>query len=234
MKKILFYMATATIGLALLSSCGDKSASSSSESTASLSNEIDSLSYTLGVTFGNQLKEAELNEIDLDLAIQGIKDALNSTPKVDIYTAQNVVQQYMLRKMFQKNIDAGNAFLEENKAKEGVEAMPNGIQYKITKLGTGPKPAATDIVEVYYKGMLIDGTVFDTNEGSEPISFPLNQVITGWTQGLQQIPEGSKVTLYIPQELAYGANPRPGGPIEPYMTLIFDIELLKVTPQSQQ
>ncbi|HEY8405229.1 MAG TPA: FKBP-type peptidyl-prolyl cis-trans isomerase, partial [Flavobacteriales bacterium] len=120
-------------------------------------------------------------------------------------------------------------FLEENKMKDGVQTTPSGLQYKVIHEGNGPKPAATDIVEVHYHGTLIDGTVFDSSvERGEPIRFPLNQVIPGWTEGLQLMSKGSKYILYVPENLAYG--PRSMGSIKPYSTLIFEVELLDINP----
>jgi FKBP-type peptidyl-prolyl cis-trans isomerase len=133
----------------------------------------------------------------------------------------------------EKNKKAGEDYLAENKGKAGVITLPSGLQYKIIQEGTGPKPKETDVVEVHYRGTLIDGTEFDSSYSrGKTETFPLNGVIRGWTEGLQHVNEGSKVIFYIPQELAYGATPRPGGPIEPYMALIFEIELIKVQAQN--
>ena len=114
-------------------------------------------------------------------------------------------------------------------AKEGVKVTKSGLQYKVVKAGTGPKPAATDTVTVHYQGTLIDGTEFDSSyKRGEPTSFPLNRVIKGWTEGLQLMKEGATYMFYIPGDLAYGPNPRPGGKIGPNATLIFKVELIKV------
>ncbi len=125
--------------------------------------------------------------------------------------------------------EKGEKFLAENKTKEGVKTTASGLQYKITKEGTGKSPAATDRVLVHYEGKLLDGTVFDSSiKRGEPIAFPLNRVIPGWTEGLQLIKEGGKAILYIPSKLAYGASGTPGGPIGPNETLIFEVELIKI------
>ena len=125
--------------------------------------------------------------------------------------------------------EKGEKFLAENKSKEGVKTTASGLQYKITKEGTGKSPAATDRVLVHYEGKLLDGTVFDSSiKRGEPIAFPLNRVIPGWTEGLQLLKEGGKAILYIPSKLAYGPGGTPGGPIGPNETLIFEVELIKV------
>jgi FKBP-type peptidyl-prolyl cis-trans isomerase FklB len=129
----------------------------------------------------------------------------------------------------EQNMMEGIAFLEANKAKEGIVALPSGLQYKVITEGTGKKPGATDSVTVHYTGMLTDGRVFDSSvERGQPISFPLNRVIAGWTEGLQQMSEGSKYTLFIPSTLGYGAYGAPGSIIGPNATLIFDVELIRV------
>ncbi|MDR0661058.1 MAG: FKBP-type peptidyl-prolyl cis-trans isomerase [Prevotellaceae bacterium] len=238
--KHLFYISVLSL---LLLSCE----SNGSKTSVNLSNGSDSLSYAVGIDLAEQLFANPQQSFDLSIVGQAIKDFKEGKAKMNSQEAYMFMQMYQQRELQrqmqeasnpetlkqyeEKNKAAGEKFLEENKTKDGVVTLSNGIQYKIIKQGNGPKPKATDVVEVFYKGTLIDGTVFDSNEGAEhPINFPLNGVIKGWTEGLQHINEGSKVTLYIPQELAYGSTPRPGGPIEPYMALIFDIELVKVTP----
>ncbi len=125
--------------------------------------------------------------------------------------------------------EKGEAFLKENAAKEGVKATASGLQYKIVKEGEGKSPKATDTVLVHYKGTLLDGKEFDSSyKRNEPIEFPLNRVIAGWTEGLQLLKEGGKAILYIPSKLAYGPTGTPGGPIGPNETLVFEVELLKV------
>lgn len=139
-------------------------------------------------------------------------------------------QEEEMKKQYDAQIKAAEAFLAQNKTKEGVVTLSSGVQYKVVKEGTGAKPIATDIVKVNYKGMLIDGTVFDTNEGKEPITFNVSGVIKGWTEVLQLMPAGSVWTVYVPYDLAYGAQER-GEHIKPFSTLIFDIELLEVNPK---
>jgi FKBP-type peptidyl-prolyl cis-trans isomerase FkpA len=134
-----------------------------------------------------------------------------------------------LTTMAETPVEKGEKFLAENKSKEGVKTTASGLQYKITKEGTGKSPAATDRVLVHYEGKLLDGTIFDSSiKRGEPIAFPLNRVIPGWTEGLQLIKEGGKAILYIPSKLAYGPGGTPGGPIGPNETLIFEVELIKI------
>jgi len=128
-----------------------------------------------------------------------------------------------------KNKEEGAAFLKANVKKPGVKTTPSGLQYKVITLGKGKKPKATDKVKVHYKGTLIDGKVFDSSyDRGEPISFGLDGVIKGWTEGLQLMPTGSKFEFVIPSELAYGESPRPGGPIGPNAVLVFEVELLGI------
>ena len=122
-------------------------------------------------------------------------------------------------------MDAGKKFLEENAKKEGIQTTASGLQYEVLRDGDGPKPGAVSTVEVHYEGRLIDGKVFDSSyQRKQTISFPLNRVIPGWTEGLQLMPTGSKYRLYIPSELGYGA----GGDIPPHAALIFDVELISI------
>ncbi len=134
-----------------------------------------------------------------------------------------------LNLMAQSALDKGTKFLTENARKDGVKSTASGLQYKILKEGTGKSPKATDTVKVHYRGTLLDGTEFDSSyKRGEPIEFPLNRVIPGWTEGVQLAKEGGKIQLFIPSKLAYGEGGTPGGPIGPNETLIFEIELLQV------
>jgi FKBP-type peptidyl-prolyl cis-trans isomerase FkpA len=131
--------------------------------------------------------------------------------------------------MTESPLEKGEKFLAENKTKEGVKTTASGLQYKITEEGTGKSPASADHVLVHYEGKLLDGTIFDSSiKRGEPIAFPLNGVIPGWTEGLQLMKEGGKAILYIPSKLAYGARGTPGGPIGPNETLIFEVQLIKI------
>jgi FKBP-type peptidyl-prolyl cis-trans isomerase FklB len=163
--------------------------------------------------------------------MQGFKDADAKTSLIQPDAANQYVndyffKQYSLKAEKDKSIQL--KWLEDNKAKEGVKVTASGLQYKVIDMGTGIKPLATNTVKVHYKGSLIDGTVFDSSyDRGEPIEFPLNGVIKGWTEGVQLMPQGSKFEFYIPYDLAYG-DKGAGGTIPPYATLIFIVELLEV------
>lgn len=174
-----------------------------------------------------------LNDINLDDFVSGLKDALEGKElKVNPQEANQLIQEYLDEKnaqQFEANKKEGQDYLEQNKGKEGVVTLESGLQYEVLTEGSGKKPGAADNVTVHYTGTLIDGTVFDSSvERGQPASFGVNQVIKGWTEALQLMSEGSKWRLTIPEELAYGANPHPGGPIKPFMTLLFDVELISV------
>jgi FKBP-type peptidyl-prolyl cis-trans isomerase len=142
-------------------------------------------------------------------------------------------QEEKMQVLGDANRKAGEAFLAENKTKDGVVTLPSGLQYKILKEGTGPKPAATDTVVCNYKGTLLDNTEFDSSyKRGQPATFPVGGVIKGWTEALQLMPVGSKWELFIPSELAYGARGGPGGGIGPNATLVFEVELMSIQPKA--
>jgi FKBP-type peptidyl-prolyl cis-trans isomerase FklB len=158
---------------------------------------------------------------DLLLSDQEITDAMNS-----YRTEVQARVKAKLEAEGAKNQEAGEKFLAENKTKEGVVTTASGLQYKVLKMGDGPKPTANDKVKVHYTGTLIDGKEFDSSRNREPITFALNRVIAGWTEGLQLMPKGSQFQFFIPPELAYGSQNKPG--IGPNQVLIFDVELLDI------
>ncbi|MGF1578506.1 MAG: FKBP-type peptidyl-prolyl cis-trans isomerase [Gemmataceae bacterium] len=190
------------------------------------------VSYTLGHNLGKKLNADGL-ELDYELLVQGLKDAAakKQSPLTDeeMTMAFQKWQQEARKRVAAKNKKAGEAFLAANKKKKGVVTLDSGLQYKILKAGTGKSPKATDTVKTHYHGTLIDGTVFDSSVKRQmPATFPVNGVIKGWTEALQKMKVGAKWKLFVPADLAYGETPRPGGPIGPNATLIFEVELLAI------
>lgn len=195
--------------------------------------DLDKASYGLGMNIGTSLKGEGVSEINVEMFAKGLTDMMKGNPlELSVQEAYESIQEFLATanaKKFEKNITEGKKFLEENAKRPGVVTLPSGLQYEILKEGNGPKPKATDTVTTHYHGTLIDGTVFDSSVvRNEPASFPVNGVIQGWVEALQLMPVGSKWKLFIPSDLAYGANPHPGGPIEPHMALIFEVELLAI------
>ena len=207
-----------------------------------LTTQKDKASYAIGMNIGRSVAaKFKSDSLDVNNAIflRGMKDALaggkmlltDDEAKAVLDTLQTEMRKTEEEKMAQAgdiNKAKGDAFLAANKAKDGVVTLPSGLQYKIVTPGTGPKPVATDSVVCNYRGTLIDGTEFDaSSKHGGPATFPVNQVIKGWTEALQLMPVGSKWQLYIPSDLAYGSRGA-GGDIGPNSTLIFDIELLSI------
>ena len=204
---------------------------------AELDTEQKKLGYIIGMDIGKSLKE-QGTEVDLDSLISAIKATYNGEElAMTAEEAALVRQEYVQKRQAEQqaatavagetNLFAGQAFLAENATKEGVITTESGLQYKVETMGTGAKPVATDTVKVHYRGTLLDGTEFDSSYArNEPISFGLNRVIAGWTEGVQLMPIGSKFMFYIGPDLAYGEGG--GGPIPPNSTLIFEVELLDI------
>lgn len=195
--------------------------------------ELNDVSYAVGMSLGESLMQQNLKQLDASAIAQAIKDTFEGKNlKFSPQEANTLIQNFLREeseKQFAVNKNIGESFLKENASRAEVTQTPSGLQYEVITEGNGAKPAATDTVTVHYHGTLIDGTVFDSSvERNQPATFGLNQVIKGWTEGLQLMSTGSKFRFYIPQDLAYGATPHPGGPIEPYMTLIFDVELIEI------
>jgi len=213
-----------------------------SESASPFKNETDKVSYALGMNIaaglGANLKRQNV-EVNRDVLVQAIKDGLSGGKTLMTEAeAQNTLRQFMselqakqeqkMKEAGENNKKEGEAFLAANKSKPGVVTLPDGLQYKIVKEGTGPKPAPTDTVTVNYRGTLINGTEFDSSyKRGEPATFPVGGVIKGWTEALQLMPVGSKWELYIPPDLAYGARGA-GADIGPNATLLFEVELLSI------
>lgn len=193
---------------------------------------MDKLSYSLGLGIGRQLAQMGAKDINVDDFAQSIKDALaGKTPAVSDQEAQQIVNKFFEEQAQHQAAAAkaeGENFLAENAKKEGVVTLPSGLQYQVLREGNGKKPAATDVVECDYEGTLINGQVFDSSyRRGERATFGLNQVIAGWTEGLQLMQEGAKYRFFIPYNLAYGERGA-GQAIPPYAALIFDVELHKV------
>lgn len=192
---------------------------------------MDKVSYTLGMSIGHQLQQMNATDLNIDDFAQAITDVFNGDAKLSDAEAQAAVQDFFSRKAEEQAKAAkaeGENFLAENAKKEGVKTLPSGLQYKVLREGDGRKPSATDKVECHYEGTLINGEVFDSSyRRGETATFGLNQVIKGWTEGLQLMQEGAKYRFFIPYDLAYGEHGA-GQSIPPYAALIFDVELIKV------
>ncbi|HUE37389.1 MAG TPA: FKBP-type peptidyl-prolyl cis-trans isomerase [Candidatus Acidoferrum sp.] len=230
------------VGAALFSVCNGQTSSPSpadSSTNSALPDQKSRESYALGMYLGQGIKKTGV-DLDVDLLLRGLKESESgsatlmspeemSKSMIDFRKDVSMARQKLQAEESQKNEAAGAAFLEQNKTKPGVVTLPDGLQYKVIKDGTGETPAPTDNVSVNYKGMLVDGTVFDSSEkAGHPAEFPVRAVIPGWTEALEKMTVGSKWELYIPSNLAYGPNGRPPV-IAPSETLIFEVELLSIS-----
>ena len=200
---------------------------------------MNKISYALGIGIGRQLSQMGANDLNIDDFAQAIKDVMAGTGlQVDENEAHAIVQDFF-RKQEEKQRsvaaekgkaakEKGENYLAENAKKEGVITLPSGLQYLVLKEGNGKSPKSTDQVKCHYEGMLVDGTLFDSSiQRGEPATFPLNQVIAGWTEGLQLMKEGAKYRFFIPYTLGYGERGA-GSSIPPFAALIFDVELIEV------
>ena len=197
-----------------------------------LSNEIDSVSYSLGLNVAKSVKAQGLEEINLDALMKAFDDVYSDKEQlISDMDAGQCLNSYMQKAQMTKSNaskEAGEAFLAQNKTREGVITTESGLQYEIITEGTGEKPGLQDEVTAHYHGTLIDGTVFDSSvDRGEPVPFRVNGVIPGWTEALQMMSVGSKWKLYLPSELAYGQRGA-GGAIGPNETLIFEVELISI------
>jgi FKBP-type peptidyl-prolyl cis-trans isomerase FklB len=199
-------------------------------------------SYAIGMNIGKNLKRDSV-EVDPAILVRGLKDALagnkllltDEEAKAALTGLQAEVrakEEAKAKAAAVENKKTGEAFLAANKTKEGVVTLPSGLQYKIIKEGTGPKPTAEDTVLCHYRGSLADNTEFDSSyKRGEPLKIPVGGVIKGWTEAIQLMPVGSKWQLFIPSDLAYGERGAPGSPIGPNSTLVFDVELISIEPK---
>ena len=213
-------------------------------SQPTLDTTTEKVSYGMGLVMGERMTN-DLPDLQMDQFLQGIQHGHNGEETEQRLTREEIrealmayqqqlqeKQQKQVDELAQKNREAGEAFLAENAERDGVEVTESGLQYEVLEEGNGDSPAATDQVEVHYTGELISGEVFDSSrERGEPVTFGLNQVIPGWTEGLQLMSEGARYKLYIPSELAYGAGGNQA--IGPNETLVFDVELLAVNPNAE-
>jgi FKBP-type peptidyl-prolyl cis-trans isomerase FklB len=210
-----------------------------------LKTQKDKASYAIGLNIGKSMHKDSV-DVDTAILLRGLKDGLAGAKPLltdDEARATMVTLQADLRKKQEEKMVAqgeankkeGEAFLAENKTKDGIVTLPSGLQYKILTEGTGPKPTAADTVVCNYKGTLIDNTEFDSSyKRGQPATFPVSGgVIKGWTEALQLMPVGSKWQLFIPSELAYGARGGPGGGIGPNATLVFEVELMSIQSKAQ-
>ncbi|MCX6904999.1 MAG: FKBP-type peptidyl-prolyl cis-trans isomerase [Verrucomicrobia bacterium] len=225
-----YIMSSVALGLLVVSASGQEK--------LDLKNPKQRVSYSIGADIGANFKRQEL-EVDPKALAAGFADAFAGKPALTEAEMKETLDAFrtdMMAKMQnkqkaagEKNLKEGETFLAANAKKEGVKVLPSGLQYKVLKSGTGKSPKATDTVKTHYHGTLIDGTVFDSSvQRNQPASFPVNQVIPGWTEALQLMKEGDKWQLFVPAKLAYGEQGPPGSPIGANSTLIFDVELLSI------
>ncbi|MFT5725166.1 MAG: FKBP-type peptidyl-prolyl cis-trans isomerase FklB [Bacteroidia bacterium] len=203
-----------------------------SNKTMQAQTEIDALSYALGINVGENLKSTGFEAINAEEFMKGLKESMAGEVSEQTLASTNAaIQNFVQELEAEKAKDGakiGELYLAENSKKEGVVTLPSGLQYKVITAGTGPKAVDGDNVTTHYTGKFVDGKVFDSSVSrGEPATFGVNQVISGWTEALKLMPEGSKWELYIPYQLAYGAQGRPPQ-IPQYSMLIFEIELLDV------
>ncbi|HAB68271.1 FKBP-type peptidyl-prolyl cis-trans isomerase [Litorivicinus sp.] len=203
------------------------------------STDLEKLSYSLGIILGERIQN-DFGDLDPNFVLEGLKDskdpnswkldrpAINQAVQ-DAQTRIRAQQEQQVEAMAEANLKSGEAFLAENAKKDGVTVTASGLQYRVITEGAGDAPKATDTVKVHYEGRLISGDVFDSSIArGEPVSFPLNGVIPGWSEGVQLMKVGSKFEFTIPSALAYG--PSGTGPIPPNSVLVFDVELLEINP----
>lgn len=238
MKKAIFFVLFAAIGIAVSAQtkpAAKKVATPVKKPAVApapvMKNALDSFSYALGLSMAGFYKEQGITDINSALVTKALKDVKEGKPLLDEAQINNCIVSFMQVKKgeaAEPNKKAGQAFLDANKSKPGVTALPSGLQYKVITEGTGAKPTANDRVTVHYKGWLINGKVFDSSiERGEPATFGVSEVIAGWTEALQLMPIGSKWEIYMPSDLGYG-DAGSGSAIEPGSTLIFEVELLDI------
>jgi len=219
----------------MLGSCAKQSLSN-----AKMKTREDSLSYAFGIVNYNAL-QADSLKLNARIVAKAMLDGENGNPEMSDEIARGFIMSFVTERqaaqaerqaeqdklLYKDYIAENEAFLSKNREKSGVTVTPSGLQYEVIKMGTGSKPTAASTVRVHYTGTFIDGTGFESSvSAGQPVEFPVSGVISGWTEALQLMPVGSKFKLYIPQDLAYGAQGREG--IKPFSTLIFEVELLDI------
>ncbi len=236
MRSIIYGIALC--GLAITFTACD---SSSGVSGGKMESMLDSASYAIGMNSGSGLKElmdTDSLELDIDLLLEGLRSAVegkemrlsDSVSRIVLMQFQeemNNLAQARNERKGAESIEKGNAYLAENKAKPGVQVTASGLQYRVIEEGTGASPDENDEVTVEYAGRLIDGTEFDASQPGNPVTFPVNGVIRGWTEALQMMKPGSKWEIVLPADIAYGAGGSPPK-IGPNETLVFDVKLISV------
>ena len=231
MKKLFLLALVSVTSVLLWAQQGAKKPVTNAAPASVLKTLNDSASYAIGYSLASFYKQQGVSNLNTSLVTKAINDVLGNKPALcDDYTANSIVTSYLNKLQDAKSkptIESGKEFLERNKTRAGIKTTASGLQYEVMKEGTGIRPSGADSVTVHYKGMFIDGTPFESSyDRGEPITFTLNRVIAGWTEGLQLMNVGSKYKLYIPHTLAYGSHDNgliPGG-----STLVFEVELLDV------
>ncbi|WP_081675051.1 FKBP-type peptidyl-prolyl cis-trans isomerase [Daejeonella oryzae] len=231
MKLIKYTLISTFLPIALFAQNVNAQESKNTILASELKSSVDSASYALGMSIATDLKKRGVTELNYSLFAKALANGFSGANKLlSQEDGQRAISNYLTAASKRSEnlvLDEGNQFLKANKTKAGVVTLPSGLQYLILKSGSGPKPKATDQVTVHYTGTLINGKKFDSSfDRNQPLSLSLSEVIPGWTEGLKQMPTGSKYRLFIPWELGYGENG--AGEIPPYSVLIFEIELISI------
>lgn len=238
MKKTNFFIALLSVLLIFNSSCQTKS--SQKIPSAKPKTPTDSLCYSLGVIIGNQLKMSYVEEINTEMIAKGLLESIQGAKGgMTLEEAQVAINKYIMavsEKRAEKNLEEGKKFLETNKSKEGVQSTASGLQYKVITAGNGAIPVDGDMISAHYHGTLLNDSVFDSSvERGQPFQFEVGgRVIQGWNEVVKLMPVGSKYKVWIPAELGYGTQVRPGGIIEPNSVLVFEIEVLEILPKKAE
>jgi FKBP-type peptidyl-prolyl cis-trans isomerase len=237
--KSTIYLLLPTICITLILSSGCQE-STDLGGNSEFTNNLDSISYSLGYFYGSSLANEGIDEFNYSNFLAGLQQAVEQQdPELDDNEMQVALQNFQMELQQRmdadretsaaENIAEGSRFLEENAGRDDVNVTDSGLQYRVIEEGNGVSPTEESTVRVHYRGTLMNGDEFDSSyERGEPAEFPLNRVITGWTEGLQLMQVGSKYEFFIPSELGYGNTPPPGSAIQPGSVLIFEVELLEV------